>query len=245
MDAKVMRNMPDHLGEHRDVFDGTTHDYVDVASSPAGSPVQIADTLGGLAQIKRPGVQMVVWRRELDLDFGGWVGQFDEVEDPRIRVLIHPTDTAKAIEPLLDRWGISKSKMRADFIADITDLAAEFGKVAASDLVDVRLEFVFDGACWKFHRDSVDLRLITTYFGPATEWVRPANADRALHEQRDYAGPIETMQPFEVAFFKGKLACAGDGIVHRSPAIAGTNDTRLLLCLNTPSPASPDPWQPS
>ena len=132
--------------------------------------------------------------------------------------------------------------MRDLLIGDVGDLVSVFSKISRTDLVDVRLECVSNDACWKFHRDCVEARLLTTYRGPATEWVQPIHAARALREQKRFKGPVEHLRIHDVAVFKGSCAGSGSGIVHRSPPIAGTGQTRLLLCLNKRSAASPEPW---
>ena len=109
-------------------------------------------------------------------------------------------------------------------------------------MVDVRLERISHDSCWKFHRDCVEARLLTTYCGSATEWVQPIHAEQALREQKSYNGPLERLRVHDVAIFKGNRAGPNSGIVHRSPPIVGTGQTRLLLCLNKRSVASPEPW---
>jgi len=47
---------------------------------------------------------------------------------------------------------------------------------------------------------------------------------------------------FAVALFKGEQAAEGTGVLHRSPPIAGTGMTRLVLCVDGPSAASPPLW---
>ena len=132
--------------------------------------------------------------------------------------------------------------MRDLLLGDVDDLVSAFARITRTDLVDVRLRLVSHDACWKFHRDCVEARLLTTYRGPATEWVQPHDAAWALREQRRFKGPVERFRVHDVAIFKGSCAGAGSGIVHRSPPIAATGRTRLVLCLNKRSAASPKPW---
>ena len=132
--------------------------------------------------------------------------------------------------------------MRNLLIGDVDDLVSGFSRVARTDLVDIRLERITHDACWKFHRDCVEARLLTTYRGPATEWIQPIHAERALREQKRFKGPVEQFRNNDVAIFKGSCAEPGSGIVHRSPPIADTGRTRLLLCLNKQSATSPKPW---
>ena len=143
---------------------------------------------------------------------------------------------------LWTKSGMPPGDMRDLLVVDVDDLVSAFAGIARSDLVDVRLERVSHDSCWKFHRDFVEARLLTTYRGPGTEWVQPTHAERALRAQRRFKGPLEQISGNDVALFKGNRGGPGSGIVHRSPPIAGTGCTRLLLALNKPSTASPEPW---
>ena len=127
-------------------------------------------------------------------------------------------------------------------VEDIEGLTLAFAEITGDRMVDVRLERVSDNACWKFHRDFVKTRLLTTYRGPSTEWVLPEYGEQALRQQLQFKGPIESLAPHDVANFKGCSSATESGIVHRSPPIEGTGYTRLLLCLNQKSDTSPAPW---
>ena len=220
------------------------------ANSPAGGlpahskGLEICDHVEGLATLDAPGTELVIWRRILDPDLHGWLAGLDHALLPDFRILLQPRDLSAAIEPYLDDSGMPAGNMRDLFIRDIDDLVSAFARLASADLVDIRLERIRHDACWKFHRDRVELRLLTTYLGPATQWVQPGQAEQALRDQRDYGGPLEQLHDHDVAVFKGSNAGPGSGIVHRSPPIEGTGQTRLLLCLNKQSAASPAPWSP-
>lgn len=123
------------------------------------------------------------------------------------------------------------------------DLATRFAQRAGSDIVDLQLEAVRHNACWKFHRDCVRLRLVTTYFGPATQIVTAPNAARALRLQRNYNGPYLPIPVQTVALFKSDGAEHGIGVVHRSPPTESMGQYRLVLTVNLPSPASPETWE--
>ncbi len=196
----------------------------------------------GLADIERPDLELVIWRRVPPLRLRTWLEDMDASCLPDIRVLVRPSDLRRAVEPHLDDCGMPPGDMRDLLIGDVHNLVSAFADITRSDLVDVRLERVGNNACWKFHRDCVDARLLTTYRGPATEWVQPHDAARALREQKRFKGPLERLRTHDVAMFKGSCAGSGSGIVHRSPPIAGTGQTRLLLCLNTRSATSSEPW---
>ena len=204
--------------------------------------IETCDAAEGLAAISSPGMELVIWRRALPLCLQTWLERMDASCLPDTRVLVQPSDLRRAMEPHLDDCGMPPGDMRDLLIADVGDLVSVFARITQSDLVDVRLERVSHDACWKFHRDCVEARLLTTYRGPATEWVQPHDAARALREQTRFKGPMERLRIHDVAVFKGDCAGSGSGIVHRSPPIAGTGQTRLLLCLNKRSAASPEPW---
>ena len=207
-----------------------------------GGPIEECETAQGLAKIKEPGKELVIWNRALPLSFARWIDQLDTSHFPDLRILVSPKDFKTAIEPYLDNCGMPAGLMRASLSSDIHHLVGAYAEITGCDLVDVRLESVRNDACWKYHRDSVDTRLLTTYRGPTTEWVLPRYSEQALRDQRNYTGPAESLGLHEVAVFKGSRAGSVDGIVHRSPPIAGTGLTRLLLCLNERSAASPEPW---
>ena len=211
-------------------------------SATFGAGIETCNAAEGLAAISNPGMELVIWRRALPMCLQTWLERMDASCFPDMRVLVQPSDLRRAVEPHLDDCGMPPGDVRDLLLGDVDDLVSAFARITQSDLVDVRLERVSHDACWKFHRDCVEARLLTTYRGPATEWVQPHDAARALREQTRFKGPIERLRIHDVAIFKGSCTGPGSGIVHRSPPIAGTGQTRLLLCLNKRSAASPQPW---
>ena len=209
---------------------------------PCGAGIATCDAAEGLAAINRPDLELVIWRRALPQCLRNWMEHVDVADFRDIHILIQPQALRRALLPLLDASGMPPGDMRNLLIGDVDDLVSGFSRVARTDLVDVRLECVTTDACWKFHRDCVEARLLTTYRGPATEWIQPIHAERALSEQKGFEGPVEQFRNNDVAIFKGSCAEPGSGIVHRSPPIADTGRTRLLLCLNKRSANSPKPW---
>ena len=207
--------------------------------------IKTCKTIAGLASIKKPATELVIWQRSLPSHFQDWIEEVDIANLPNIRILVTPKELRPALAPLLDRCGLAAGDMREILVTDIIDLVTSFANITLSKDVDVRLERVSGDACWKFHRDTVETRLVTTYRGPTTEWVRPAFSKQAIHEQKVFNGPLEHIEDGGVAIFKGSCSGPNSGIVHRSPPIAGTGLTRLLLCLNQRTNASPDSWAKS
>lgn len=196
-------------------------------------------------RIGEPSVELIIWKRSLATDLGHWIDALPIHKLPDARLLVKENDLLPALTSVLDAAGTPPVEMRDAFLKDVKTLATAFMKVMGSDFVDIRLETIHHDACWKFHRDNVAARLLTTYRGPGTEWVAPSHQHEALSQQKSYRGPIQQFPQHAVGLFKGSRGACDKGIVHRSPPIVGTGQTRLLLCLNSPSEASPDVWTPS
>jgi len=214
-----------------------------------GQPVTLTDgietcqTADGLARLNEDGTELVIWQRTLPDGFREWIEGVDASNLPHFRLLVAPDDLCRALEPLLDDCGLPAGTMRDTLVSDIDGLVRTFAEITDVDEVDIRLESIDHDACWRFHRDTVDARLLTTYRGPATEWVSPTHAEVAIADQLDFEGPLERLGDDDVAIFKGKTAGPETGIVHRSPPIEGTGLTRLLLCLNKQTVVSPSLWR--
>ena len=211
-------------------------------SAPPADGVVMCRSRDGLAGINDSGTELVIWRRELPAGLHDWLERTDAANLPHFRIFVEPGNLRPALEPLLDECGLPAGGMRGLLIDDMVGLVSAFADVTGIGRVDVRLESIDHDACWRFHRDTVETRLVTTYRGPTTEWVQPADADRAISGQTEYDGPLERLGDHDVAIFNGKWAGAERGIVHRSPPVAGTGITRLLLCLNKKTVVSPEPW---
>lgn len=206
------------------------------------SPVEFCHDCEGLGRISSSEIDLVIWRRTLPDAFSAWIEKVPFSRLPSFRILVRLSELSGAVSALMDESGLPKGEMRDCLIDDLHSLAARFCSITGEDRIDLRLERIRHDACWKFHRDCVPVRLLTTYRGPATEWVMPGFADTAIRDQLDYSGPVETLAPQDVAIFKGVASDKGRGIVHRSPAVSGSGETRLLLCLNVPSDISPKEW---
>ena len=184
-------------------------------------------------------VQLAIWERTLPICLTNWLSQLKTEQRPNFRILARLSRLNKILNAQLESCGTPENDMRRILVKDIEYLVSRFAIIARSDCVDIRLETITHDACWKFHQDHVDVRLLTTYFGPATQWVKPAYSEHSLRDQIQFAGPIENMGTSDVSIFKGNCEENCDGIVHRSPPINKSGQTRLLLCLNKRTATSP------
>ncbi|WP_395396788.1 DUF1826 domain-containing protein [Novosphingobium sp. BL-8A] len=104
---------------------------------------------------------------------------------------------------------------------EIAALAIRFAAIMACRQVRIRLEVVETDACRKFHADHVTARLLTTLHGQGTQWIETICPDR-----------IRQMEVGEVAIFKGRIWAEEPAVLHRSPPIGQTGETRLLLVID-------------
>lgn len=110
-------------------------------------------------------------------------------------------------------------------VADVIALADRFARAMNVDDVRVRVEGVTGNACTRMHADYTDVRLITTYAGPGTDYV----------EGNDSCCPKRVPQGW-VGLFKGHTYGGGhEPCLHRSPPVAETDERRLVLVIDTPS----------
>jgi hypothetical protein len=108
---------------------------------------------------------------------------------------------------------------------DIAALTERFMAVMRIDAVRVRLEIITSNACKKVHADYTDVRLITTYAGPGTDYASHDDGDSCL----------ERLSTGAVVLFKGRnFHPDHPPCFHRSPPIEGINQRRLVLVIDTP-----------
>ena len=241
MHAADKLEAPHAVDIKRDVLSTSTPEIATATALP-NAGIMTCESAKGLVDIKEPEAELVIWQRALPQWFHSWLEELMPQQLPDLHVLVKPADLRPALQPYFEECSMPAGDNRDLLLGDIDDLVLKFAEITQVDLVDVRLESISDNACRKFHRDSVETRLLTTYRGPNTQWVQPKHAARALSKQTDFEGPIEDLSLHDVAIFKGSSTKPGNGIVHRSPQIEGTGLTRLLLCLNKQSITSPDPW---
>ena len=110
---------------------------------------------------------------------------------------------------------------------DIRQLATRFAALMAVPTVRLRLEGIVGNACRKIHSDNVDVRLITTYAGPGTDYI-------PLGAEPDEAN-LRRIPTGSLALFKGRAFNRAHAVcLHRSPPAADMAVTRLVLVIDTP-----------
>lgn len=178
-----------------------------------------------LSAIKEDGVSLAVWERNGPRELDQLI-----TEETRLVRFTCPLDELETrLEAELAANGFAPVPQAADLIEDIEGLAGHFCEIMGTRNVDLRLEVVTTNACRKFHGDYVKARLITSYLGEGTQWLEHSDAQRVAKGLEPYE--IKQLSLGDVGMFEGKLA-TDEPIIHRSPPIEGTGQTRLLLVLN-------------
>ena len=112
--------------------------------------------------------------------------------------------------------------VRRALARDVATLGRLAAAVGRRQEVSVRFEAITGDGCRLFHRDAVPLRLATTYLGPGTEFLDDAASGEPSPEE------IRRIPTGAVALFRG----GADGLVHRSPPIAGSGLHRVFLAID-------------
>lgn len=192
-----------------------------------------------LHSIRKPSVALALWHRQLPESVDTLLRSLSPDDLPCGRVLARRAEFRHALDDILDGSGTPRCRESSLFLSDVVRLSTLFADIAGTERVDIGVDVVQHDSCWKFHRDHVRLRALTTYCGPGTQFVTQGDADRAVEEQKSFRGTIHQIPLHTVALFKGAKDAFGRGVVHRSPPIAGTGQTRLVLTLNLPSEGPP------
>lgn len=196
-------------------------------SQLAQSSTAIAQTAEILAEVHDPECNLAVWKRKVSTDISSLLS--DMLADVRFEA---PLDgLGERLRNALQDAGFADHVERDELIADAVMLAERYCSVLDLDALELRFEIVTTNSCRKWHADYVKARLITTYVGTGTQWLDSEDAARVKHG--DVPLRINTMAAGDVGIFKGKIATENP-VIHRSPPIEGTGETRLLLVLNPP-----------
>ena len=188
--------------------------------------VFLTSTPKGLASIKDSGCSAAIWKREPSVKFQNWIDGLDPVELPRVRVMLRAEMVREAMTDLSNAYALPDCDERTMLIDDIAALAAMFSSIMDSRYLRLRLDVIETNACRKFHIDAVTARLICTYRGRATQYGNDAigGQPRAFHD-------VPTGSPMILRGTSWR-SISEPGLLHRSPPIEGTGETRLVLVLD-------------
>ncbi|MBK5398479.1 DUF1826 domain-containing protein [Pseudomonas sp. TH39(2020)] len=195
------------------------------------------EALQALTRILDDGVNLVVWRRQLPAhitDFGRLLLSLNKPLAESLVLELPSDDTEPNLHGLAS--GFSDLEGYEGFIVDVSWLVSAFACLLGAKHVGLRLRVLDKAMCPRFH-DHVPVRLITTYCGIGSQWLKEGAMDRrqlgnAEAEPQDDS-LIEQIASDEVALLKGEKwhGNEGFGLIHRSPQLA-PGERRLILTLD-------------
>lgn len=193
------------------------------------------ETPMALTEALLDGVNLAVWQRRLPAHINDFAALLLSLNEPLAESFTLSVGKDGQM-PLLDGVASAYTDLAGHegFIADLAWLIDAYACLLGAKSVGVRLRALERAMCPRFHVDHVPLRLITTYAGPASEWLEEGAIDRRRLAQDEVdSADIRQLVCGDVALFKGEkwLGNEGAGVVHRSPALAN-GERRLILTLD-------------
>lgn len=196
------------------------------ALQDAAVGVAVADDPAFLTAFLQPGCAAAIWRRQTALHVQNWLDGLDPQNLPRGRVILRPDAVQDTVAHLCDDAQLPEGSERDWLEDDITILAEIFSDLMSAPYLRLRLDVVTTNACRKFHIDALTGRLVCTYRGTGTQYGMST----------DGADPkrIFTVQTGAPILLRGTLwpAQPPSGLLHRSPPIEGSGESRLVLVLD-------------
>jgi len=191
-----------------------------------------------LASILEDEINLAVWQRQLPLhvaDFAKLLLSLNEPYAEAMSLELADEDTEPDLTGLAS--GFSDLEGYEGFIADLKWLVSAFACLLGARRIGLRLRALDKAMCPRFHVDHVPVRLITTYAGIGSEWLKEGEMDRQqlgkpLAEPQEKSR-IQQLVSGEVALLKGEKwhGNEGFGLIHRSPQPA-PGERRLMLTLD-------------
>ncbi len=176
--------------------------------------------------ISLDGVGGVIWSREIPQEFQRWIDSLTPLNLPSARAVLPVQKVRALVMDACDSVDMPAGPNRDWFVDDVCDLAERYARVMSTPYLQLRFDVVADNACRKFHMDMVRARLICTYRGHGTQYgVAEGDADPQQICDVPTGAPI---------LLRGRRWPDQEpsALRHRSPPIAGTGETRLILVLD-------------
>lgn len=194
-----------------------------------------------ITDIYKDETNIAIWQRDLPIKLQHYIAEFLHSNRPlQASMMVTPQNVHAGISELLGDIGQNNA-----LSLDIAELVDMFCYLFDLKQVGLRLTILDQAMCPRFHVDSVPCRLVTTYQGPASQWLPHQAADRTKLGKGNKGLPDEhsgiyqnltdicQLNTGDVALFKGERweGNKNAGLVHRSPAV-NEGERRLLLTLD-------------
>ena len=193
-----------------------------------------------LAAIYEEQTNIAIWKRRVPAAITESLHADDICKrDIKISMTVSPQMAPECVSDAL------ATATHAPLVDDIAELVEMFCLLFDLKRAGLRLATLDSAMCPKFHVDRIPCRLVTTYWGAATQWLPHElvnhaklgsgsnGCDDAESGLYRYPNSIRSLACGDVALLKG-AAWEGNehaGLVHRSPAVQA-GERRLLLTLD-------------
>ncbi|MEM7056480.1 MAG: DUF1826 domain-containing protein [Pseudomonadota bacterium] len=196
------------------------HDTLDSAA------IAMANSPEGLSAIHSPGCAAAIWSRRPLTSFQSWIDRVDPDRLPKTRTILRSEEVRLAATHVCELCGTPNCEERTRLIDDVSALADIFASLMDTSYLMLRLDVVSTNLCRKFHKDTITARLICTYRGTGTQYG--FSFDQAEPQL------VQTAPTGTPMIFRGNRwpEHPMSGLVHRSPPIEGSGQTRLILVLD-------------
>ena len=176
-----------------------------------------------LTVLTAPDCPAAIWSRQHSETLSVWLDRLPASQLPRWRETVAVEEVSDAVRDACAEAGTPEGVERDELITEIQMLADTFAALMKVAAVLLRLDVITSNACKRFHIDAVSARLICTFRGTGTQLVAAESADDP--------GAVLTVSRGSPILLKGTLwpDAPASGLLHRSPPIEGTGETRLVL----------------
>jgi len=188
--------------------------------------------------INKPGVNLSLWQRPARAAITAELRSLQASDLADVRRPATPASFDQDISALLRQQGLDPGSFE-HLRADLHELAEVFFGLTGGRNAIFRLVATDRDDCRRFHVDRTRLRLLCTYRGPGTEWLAEAQVDRlaqargAPNDAIIRFGEASRFETFWVGILRGDPENSAQGLVHRSPPVEGTGQTRVLFCMDS------------
>ncbi|MEM9692786.1 MAG: DUF1826 domain-containing protein [Myxococcota bacterium] len=199
--------------------------------------------LPALAAIDADDTNFVIWRRTLASEVVTYATQLAKNK----LSLRHGTGHHLTAAELSARSELPPGDGREAWVADVAHALEQFSSFTGGQAFHVSIDVVTGDKCRRFHVDYYQLRWVSTYLGPTTEWVADADVvaevfDGSIrcHDTFNRAlvpdpSRVQRLSPGDVLLMKGRgwpgPQHGFGGPIHRSPPIEATGERRVVLTL--------------
>jgi len=201
------------------------------------APQITSNTPEVLRSILDPNVNLTLWQRPEQNPVARELARLSALSLRDVRRGTSLKSFDEDLIELLLQQGLEPSDFE-NLRKDMKRLIKIFSPISKGQPITFRLLTTNRDDCKRFHLDRTRLRLMCTYRGPGTEWLPEGQLDRAAqsrgapNESIIRFGKPSQFNTFWVGIAKGDPDNTGQGLVHRSPAIAEAGHTRVFFCLD-------------